>query len=376
MRPDSDFFTAFITPHWNEAFNPNRYGFASRARVRTILFSRCPDLLDWYRDERGRPLSREQFAQLEEELSTWYGEEYGYQNDGKDRVSVATTCFESAQATGVPGSSVGPGADLRTQTVFRLQSSLERQGAIVRSSALDLSHPSVVDAFGRTPLWWAAKDGQLEEVESRLAQGADPNAVDFDRETPLHAAARWGRDAIVDVLLSHGANPSVSALYGTTPLHLSVQEAQVGTTRALLSYRAAANARDLFGDSPLHHAVARGNLELAALLLSVLAACAARAAYPTRGRRGRALRTYREAPAYSPAAAAGPIYHPGGQCRPGDAVANARAPVTRCAAARAHRVRCSGLEAQSGGQWSLPLGTSKSTPRVERLPRFDSIRSP
>ncbi len=212
-------------------------------------------------------MSQEQFAHLEQELSTWYGEEYGYQNDGKDRVSVATTCFESPQATAVPGSAVDAGAELRTQDVVGLQSSLERQGAIVRASPPDRSESAAVDAFGRPQLWWATKGGWLEEVGSLLAHGADPNAIDSDGETPLHAAARWGRDAIVELLLSHGANPSVSGLYGTTPLHVSVQEGQVGTIRALLRHRADANARDLFGDSPLHHAVARGNLALVALLL-------------------------------------------------------------------------------------------------------------
>ena len=53
VRPDSDFFTAFITPHWNEALNPNVYASVTDARMRAVLRNRCPDLLDWYRDERG-----------------------------------------------------------------------------------------------------------------------------------------------------------------------------------------------------------------------------------------------------------------------------------------------------------------------------------
>jgi hypothetical protein len=42
VKPNSDFFTAFITPHWNEALNPNVYSMISRARLRAILRSRCP----------------------------------------------------------------------------------------------------------------------------------------------------------------------------------------------------------------------------------------------------------------------------------------------------------------------------------------------
>ena len=62
-RPDSDFFIAFITPHWNEALNPNAYAIGTRARMRALLRARCPDVVDWYRDERGRRLSARQFAQ-------------------------------------------------------------------------------------------------------------------------------------------------------------------------------------------------------------------------------------------------------------------------------------------------------------------------
>src|SRR6185295_6325920 len=97
VRPDAEFFTAFITPHWNEALNPNVYAIVTDARVRAVLRDRCPDLLDWYRDERGGRLSRQQFVAAEEELSTLYGEDYGYRYGGENRVSIATTCFQSDQ---------------------------------------------------------------------------------------------------------------------------------------------------------------------------------------------------------------------------------------------------------------------------------------
>ncbi|MCG6875570.1 MAG: hypothetical protein LJE97_10820, partial [Betaproteobacteria bacterium] len=74
VRPGSDFFAAFVTPHFNEALNPNTYAPLIDARVRKMLRTRCFDLLDWYRDERGRPRTREQFLAIEQELSTFYGE--------------------------------------------------------------------------------------------------------------------------------------------------------------------------------------------------------------------------------------------------------------------------------------------------------------
>jgi len=267
VRPDSDFFTAFVTPHWNEVFNPNRYSVVSRDRVRAIVRSRCADVLDWYRDEHGRRLSQAQFLQIEEELSTWYGEDYGYQSDGKDRVSVATTCFQSAQADSGAQTSAGAPARVRTQNAAAGGDGGQQQATFRKTSQPDRGRRASVDEFGRTPLWWAAKGGQLERVEALLAQGADANAVDCDGETPLHVAARWGRAAVAEALLSHGASPYAKALYGTTPLQVAVQESQVDTARGLLRRGADANTRDLFGETPLHDAVSLGHLELVALLL-------------------------------------------------------------------------------------------------------------
>ena len=269
VQPDSDFFTSFITPHWNEALNPNVYSMVSHARLRALLRSRCPDVLDWYRDERGGPLNRRQFAQIEAELSTFYGEPYGYESDGKDTVSIATTCFqEEGPSANAGASSVDAEAgDLRMQGLFGLQSGWGWDAGAAKGPMPDRSHALDLDQFRRTPLWWAAKNGQLHEVERLLAQGANPNTPDIDGEAPLHAAARWGRVGVVEALLAHGADPRVKSLYGLTALHISVLEAQADTTRALLRYRADVNVRDLFGKSPLHDAVLRGNLELIALLL-------------------------------------------------------------------------------------------------------------
>jgi Ankyrin repeats (3 copies)/Ankyrin repeats (many copies) len=268
VKPDSDFFTAFITPHWNEALNPNVYSVVSRARLRAILRGRCPDVLDWYRDERGRRLTRDQFARIEAELSTFYGEDYGYASDGENTVSMATTCFESAPSAGVQEASArADWEDLLDQNAFGLQRGWWQDAAAQRSSASHELQASTADALGRTPLWWAAKNGRVDQVERLLARGADPNAADIDGETPLHAAARWGRVEVVEVLVAHRANPGVKALYGVTPLQVAVMEAQAGAARALLRGRADVNARDLFGASALHDAVLRGNLELTALLL-------------------------------------------------------------------------------------------------------------
>ena len=264
VRPDSDFFTAFITPHWNEALNPNVYAIVTDSRVRAMLSSRCPDLLDWYRDERGRPLSRPEYLAVEDDLSTWYGEPYGYQNDGASRVSIANTCFRSDRPDDTHTASSE--RDMSPKPAFRLESTGGRPVAAEIVSPGRLRDPPV-DEFGRTKLWWAARHGQLEEVERLLAEGENPNQPDLDGEGPLHAAARWGQIGIVEVLISHGADIGAKALYGMTPLQVSVDRSQLGTVRALLAHDADPNALDLFGRTPLHDAVSRGNGELVGLLL-------------------------------------------------------------------------------------------------------------
>ncbi len=100
VRNQPDFFAAFLTPHLNEALNPNTYAVVTDARVKKMLRTRCPDMLARYRDERGYAQDREQFTRIEQDLSTFYGEDYGYQSDGNDRVSIATVCFPQAIAGG------------------------------------------------------------------------------------------------------------------------------------------------------------------------------------------------------------------------------------------------------------------------------------
>jgi hypothetical protein len=254
VRPDSDFFTVFVTPHWNEALNPNTYIALVDTVVQSMLRRRCADVLDWYRDERGRRRDREQFAALARELATFYGEPYGHQDDGDRTVSIANTCFPAGQpASASTAGSAGSG----------VQSAPAPRGAVWSAAP---AWPGG-DQLGRTELWWAARDGQLAAVERLLAQVENPNAADIDGEGPLHAAARRGHVAVVEVLLASGADPGARALDGATPLHAAVGQSEAGTALALLRKGADVNARDAFGRTPLHQAALQGNRELAALLL-------------------------------------------------------------------------------------------------------------
>ncbi len=237
VSPYSDFFTRFITPHWNEALNPNAYAAWTDTWVRKSMQARCPDLLDWYRDPQGNIRDREAFVRLSRELSSWYGEDYGYESEGEETVSIATTCFSQPdryhRKAARPARPAGNGAD----------------------------------QYGRTQIWWSAKAGEHERVSLLLASGADPNTPDMDGETPLHVAARWKRAGIAEKLLKQGANPDAAALYGSTPLHLSARRMYTQLTEHLLRAGANPNVQDDFGRSPLHEAAARSDLKTIALLL-------------------------------------------------------------------------------------------------------------
>jgi len=76
------------------------------------------------------------------------------------------------------------------------------------------------DTYGRTPLWWAVREGH--EAVVKLLQERDDIAADSKDEygwTPLWWAARGGYEAVVKLLLERdnvAADPKDE--YGRTPL--------------------------------------------------------------------------------------------------------------------------------------------------------------
>lgn len=234
VRPSTDFFSIFVSDHWNEVFNPNTYGPGQGRWVMEEIQKRCPDTLAFYRDASGRPYSWADYRRIAEELSTYYGEDYGFKGNLDEMVSVMTACFEG------------------------------------RSRSAEMPHApkgaNGRDALHRTPLWRAARGGRLQEVESLVGSGA-LNTPDVDGETPLHAAVRSGDTAVVRAILRAGGAQGPANKHGITPLHLAVQNDAQSIIEALIAAGADVNARDEFGCAPLHDAARRGSAPLVALLL-------------------------------------------------------------------------------------------------------------
>jgi len=94
------------------------------------------------------------------------------------------------------------------------------------------------DAAGETPLFEAvrkgdnvaAKSGNLEMLRLLLSVGADVNSKDAAGETPLFEAVRKGDNVIAQTLIKHGAAVNVVNNEGGTPLSLAEHE----TLRELL----------------------------------------------------------------------------------------------------------------------------------------------
>ena len=244
VTPNSDFFTVFISDHWDEALNPNTYAPGMGRIVRRQVQDRCEDVLDWYRDDRGQVRTQREFALISDRLRTLFGDEYGYTGDADRVVSIANCCFDDRDPPTRP-----PPAP-STWTIDRRRS------------------PDPKDDFERTPLWRAIRPGRLDEVRTLLAAGADVHAADVDGETALHCAARWGQASIAQLLLDHGASPDAPAAYGAAPLHLAVRRAQHDVMATLLANGATPSAQDDFGCTPLHDAASHGDRWAIALLLA------------------------------------------------------------------------------------------------------------
>ncbi len=99
----------------------------------------------------------------------------------------------------------------------------------MRRSLPELTHAiaqqenvDALDREGRTPLFYAAKDGEAAIVAVLVHHGANVNAQDRNLETPLHFAARAYQPEIVECLLTSGAAVDAHDVHGNTPLSHAV----------------------------------------------------------------------------------------------------------------------------------------------------------
>jgi ankyrin repeat protein len=87
-----------------------------------------------------------------------------------------------------------------------------------------------------TPLHKAVINGNIDQIRTLIAQGADVNACDKEGMTPLHIAAFNDKDKAVTTLLELGANPFITINGGQSALHLAAQNGNVKVLEALAAF--------------------------------------------------------------------------------------------------------------------------------------------
>ncbi|MBL9148291.1 MAG: ankyrin repeat domain-containing protein [Phycisphaerae bacterium] len=112
------------------------------------------------------------------------------------------------------------------------------------------------------PLVSAVRSKNIESVKLLLAGGADPNKKDpvgGDR-TPMHWAAKDGNKEIMELLIAAKGNLEIADRVGKTPLSVAAESKDGAAMVAfLLEKGASPNARDTIGGSPLLWAAGLGS---------------------------------------------------------------------------------------------------------------------
>ncbi len=120
---------------------------------------------------------------------------------------------------------------------------------------------------GRGPLWWAAKNGQVTVVELLLTKGADIEVRDYVGRTALMEAAANGQPSVVELLLSKGAKIETKDYFSQTPLIKAAENEHTSVVELLLTKGANIEAKDEDKQTALINAAAHGHTGVVELLL-------------------------------------------------------------------------------------------------------------
>jgi ankyrin repeat protein len=281
VRRDSEFFAQFISDHFNEALNSSVWDASMCKAMRRSVRARSEQIREFYADDNGNRRPQAYFDARVEELSTYYGEDYGYFHKPQRLVSVANTCFDTLPPDAPPdarntdGTTALHGAALNGDTARVLE--LLESGADVDAPIESLENRSA--EWGGTPLHAAAAAGQTETVRLLIDRGADVNHADSRGVTPLHKGA--GHVDVVKILLTAGADVNAADERGRTPLHWLARYPNLDSVRTLIDAGADVDATDHAGETALHRSAMWGHLEMIEFLVEVGASVHARADFGT-----------------------------------------------------------------------------------------------
>jgi len=119
-----------------------------------------------------------------------------------------------------------------------------------------------------TPLFAAAAQNNLTEVDRLLKAGADPNETDRGLRTPLLTAARVGNLEVVKRLMAAGAHIDAQDRTGSTALLYAIKtDRNPAVTAYLLAHGADAGHKDHAGETPLLMACDNADTDLMEAIL-------------------------------------------------------------------------------------------------------------
>ncbi|MFH1117872.1 MAG: ankyrin repeat domain-containing protein [Pseudomonadota bacterium] len=122
------------------------------------------------------------------------------------------------------------------------------------------------DAFGQTPLLWAASMGHEEIVKFLLDKGAAVNARDHNGWTALLWAARNSRTTILRLLIDNGADVDAAGRDGWTALMWATRRGRADEVKLLTDSGADVNLASWYGAVALD--IAFGKRQITAILKS------------------------------------------------------------------------------------------------------------
>ena len=134
---------------------------------------------------------------------------------------------------------------------------MKRDGSTLGARNLDRS----------TPLINAIINGDTEEANKEITQGANVNHANAIGETPLMKASKNGHTALVKLLLKKGADPDFDDIGGGTALMRAAYEGSMDIGKLLIGAKTDVNARDRKGWTALCIATSNGHLEFARMLI-------------------------------------------------------------------------------------------------------------
>ena len=118
-----------------------------------------------------------------------------------------------------------------------------------------------------TPLWAAAKSGNLKIVETLIQKGANVNATTKTKSTPLRAACFNGHLDVVQLLIKEGADVSIANVCGNTCLMVASFNGYLEIVKFLIQSGADINSKEIDDWTALQIAVRNGHFETVKFLI-------------------------------------------------------------------------------------------------------------